>query len=654
MIQKLAIIFLALFYLASCVDNQGVRSTRQLNLKSKVSSAGDTKSGNSGGSNAAPNYEAPGDGTFTGTTDQNLALSRVELRHLVDPFDGTYKTKVTIPKNFEGILYISGLNVTSLSDRLVTVRFRFGRELEKIDIPAVIGRAPGITPQTDIEVLQLDFSNRPFENLRLLYDLYDYNDYRNSTTGVEDFFDSNGQLTLPTQDPRNSSLYCRGLKLEHDPTFISSATNTLCDSANEKCLYAYAKILDSGLIDPNNGNNAIIPTLPQIDFSKLGYVKDTEANNLLKCLPDSNILSNLSSVLNANGIGANGALVSINDVITMPSGKTYVYQGPFRTVGESTWNISSNALFSEVNLTNGPSGLFQKTYTAGMATHGYQSFLFPRAGKLDLRSGVEYFGSTSPMGPRNLTKLITSGKSEYMNGCNIRVSTYDNVSSEGISSCNITASIELITTDTLTGKEVSLLKVPETGIKLQVIRSSLTNYKGEEVLYTSLKYCKNNNGCGSNECCFNERCWGKELVSQCLEDSPNVGQGAVGEVCSTDLDCSSLCCNSTTGKCAVHQTIGTDPVLCGKSSGQSCLTREFCKIENIPTCYIVKTGIGPTGQQECAKRCYNTPTFGTCRGGICIPPSLPSDPAFDPTSPNCAGAIDPPLTTNSGSSILPP
>ena len=649
-ILHLCLLGLISLQLSGCVDSSSLSNNRKSKIKAALSE--NAEGDESRAENVGDNGAGPFDGSFTGSTDVNLNISRVELRHLVDPGDGTYKTKVTIPKNFSSTLYISGLNVTSLSDRLITVRFRFGREQEKIDIPAVIGRAPGITPQTDIEVLQLDFKNKPFQNLRLLYDLYDYSDYDSDGDGIEDFRDTNNQISGPTQEPRDSSLYCRGLALDHDPTFKGSATNSKCDAAGEKCLYAYAKVLDSGLVSMDTGTDiALVPETPQIDFSKNGYIFDSEDNNLEKCLPDNNNLANLKATLGALSIGANGSSLFHNDLLTMPSGTTYKYQGPFRTVGESDWAIQGEALFSKVSSSVEGTGLFQESYSNLIPSQGYNSFLFPREAKLNLIADVEYFGSVTPGETKTLTKLITSGESQFMNGCNYRVSNYDKVTGEGVHSCNITATIELITTDKSTGQEVSLLRVPESTLKLQVVRASLTNFRGEEVLFTSLKNCKNNNACGSSECCFNERCWGRELVSQCLEDREEIGQRQIGEICISDLQCSSLCCNSSTGACAVHQNIGNTPVLCSKSPGQSCLTREFCRLENIQTCFIVKTTKTATGVQECALRCYNTPTFGNCRNGTCLPPSLPPVPSFDSTNPDCSSAIEPPLINATGEAI---
>ena len=87
------------------------------------------------------------------TTEVNLENGKAELIHLIDPIEGTFHKKVTIPKNYNGFFYISGLNITSLNNYHVSVRFRFGREMESITIPATVGGAPGLTPQTDIQVL---------------------------------------------------------------------------------------------------------------------------------------------------------------------------------------------------------------------------------------------------------------------------------------------------------------------------------------------------------------------------------------------------------------------------------------------------------------------------------------------------------------------
>jgi hypothetical protein len=620
-----ALVALIGVFASACMDSGGGARSSRSSANSKTQTGGS----GSGGSGSAPT-----NGGIGSDLDDILANGRAELRHVVDPFDGTYKTKVTIPKNFTGLLYLSGLNVTSLSDRLVSVRFRFGREMEEIIIPATVGRAPGIFPQTDIEVLILDMTNQPFENLRLLYDLYDYNEYGTGET--------------PTSDVRNGGLYCRGLKIEHDPTFEGSASNTECDSDGEICHYAYAKVVDSGLYDNATGVG-INPSLPQIDSTKTGYANDSAANALMKCLPDNADLTNFQSVLNVSGVLALDYGVPNNLAL---NGKTYTYKGPYRTIARNDWQIKGMALFSDLSI-NGvvPSGLFQTLLPGGpastvgdpnlLAAAGMNSFLFPRAGQMDLKANVQHFAAADPFASTQaLTSLATAGKSQWMGGCNIRATNYDSFANEGISSCNVSATIDIITTDSTTGATTTLST--SNAVKIQITRASQTDYQGREVLYSAMKTCSGSSACGVSECCFNNRCWSKELVSQCLEDVPVVGNGGIGESCSSDYQCSSLCCNQSTGLCSVHMNTDQQQVLCSKSPGQQCVAKEWCRKENISQCFVVKTGLTNTGQTQCALRCYNVPTFGDCRDGICIPPTAPAVPVFDPSNPDCSEAIDPP------------
>src|SRR5690606_33303954 len=113
---------------------------------------------------------------------------------------GSYVTKLTLPKNYAGFLYLAGINITSLMSNHVTVRFRFGVNRHPIDIPATITQAPGITPQTRINVLVMDLRGQPFRNLLLPYDLYDYKDYEvdpvthkivNTESIIQDNLDTN-------------------------------------------------------------------------------------------------------------------------------------------------------------------------------------------------------------------------------------------------------------------------------------------------------------------------------------------------------------------------------------------------------------------------------------------------------------------------------
>ena len=90
-----------LFLLGSC--KQAGTSAR------KFAKAEDSISGGQiGETNGAPNNNSEGDGAIAedgnindgnNNTDQ-FAKGKAELRHFIDPFDGTFKTKLTVPKNF--------------------------------------------------------------------------------------------------------------------------------------------------------------------------------------------------------------------------------------------------------------------------------------------------------------------------------------------------------------------------------------------------------------------------------------------------------------------------------------------------------------------------------------------------------------------------
>lgn len=597
----------------------------------------------------------PDDGSVGSVTDEILEGGVADLRHIIDPFSGTYKTKVTIPKNYKGFLYLSGLNIAGLSDKLVSVRFRFGREREEIVIPATIGVASGITPQTNVKVLILDLEDQPFQDLRLPYDLYDYNDYDTDDNGVE--FEASDFAQEPTTDPRDAGLYCRGLRLEDDPTFSISTANDRCDSAGETCLYSYARVLDSGLFYLENSILlGLTPSEPQIDLTSNGYATESQDELLKKCLPDTNDRTSVENVLQTSLSSASSSQVAYGDSAFTNS---YTYLGPYRPVNINQWELSFGAAFSDMSVPGTePSGLFQKvlanapTSTTSSpnasAAAGYQSFLFPRSGRMDLRSGVEYIGYSDATNPisstRTIRSLVSSGDSDLVDGCNLRVSSYkaqsstSNSANESISSCTVTGTISLIYTDS----ETSELKTITTSrdIKLQITRASDTDFEGNEVRYSALTKCSNSNACGSGECCFNERCWSKNLVSQCLEDVEGEGNFNTGESCQSDFQCGSLCCSSTSNTCAPHNA--DIDVLCSKSPGQACVTKEFCRKENIPTCFIVKTGTNSQGQVTCTRRCYNVPTFGDCTNGVCVPPQIPDVPDFDPSNPDCSEAIDPP------------
>jgi hypothetical protein len=584
--------------LTSCVEN-GASSKKS---SSRLGSTNVNKdSGNTDGPGSLPNNTGIG-------SEDTLTSQKVELSHLVDPFDGTYKKKLTIPKNFKGNLYLAGLNVASLTNKIVKVRFNFGVDRQSVTLGATIARAPGIIPKTDIQVLVVDMNSKPFNKMRLGYDLYDYNDYTTDLTKE------------PVTDPRDGGLYCRGLQLEDDPTFIPLNQNSTCSAGTDKCLYAYAKITDATLYV---NNLTSIPGRPAIWTYSSGSRAPSVLSALTSmCLPDSEEAAEIAG--NVNEL-FELTLPSIGyDQEIVPG---YRYRGPFRAINSAAWKITSNAIFGE-------KGLFQNSISPLSPTTGTNSYLFPRAGKISLNQGVVYQGSVGRFDTRSALTADSTGTTKFVGGCSIRVMNYNAATTEGISSCNVSASIEVFYEKD--GREINI--TTDKSIKLQLIRASLTNFEGKEVLASAFKTCESSSTCGSSECCFNKRCWSKELVAQCVDQLPIVGNQPIGDNCSSDYECSTLCCNQSTGTCAPHNPNGTQAVACSKTAGQQCISKEFCKPEFVATCKVVK---GPIvdGRLTCTLRCPAVETYGDCRNGVCVPPATPPVPAFDPN--NCSNAVDP-------------
>lgn len=588
--------------LTSCVENSGVKGKTAKSGSNLSSGSG----GNGSGSSAIP--------TDTSTSDQVLQSTKVELSHLVDPFDGTYKKKVSIPKNFKGNLYLAGLNVSALQSKLIKVRFNFGVEGQSVVLDATVARAPGIIPQTDIQVLVVDMNSRPFSKMVLGYDLYDYNDYTSVTTIKE-----------PVVDPRDSGLYCRGLKLEDDPTFDNTlATNSKCELGTDKCLYAYAKVTDATMYNATSLLTTI-PTRPQVWTVANSARTPTIATSLTSmCLPDT-----------VDYLGFNeqfGAGLMANPIF----GQNFsgvLYRGPYRAINPTGWKIGLDAIF------NSRTGLFESSFSPSDLNTGHKSLMFPRAGTISLNQGVSYMGSTNRFGVRTKQDMGTNGTSMYVDGCNLRAMNYNPATAEGISSCNVNGSIEIFYRNAA-GAEVSV--TTDRTIKLQLLRPSATNSEGKEVLTSAFKRCESSSTCGSDECCFNSRCWSKDLVTQCVDQTPVIGNQPVGDNCSSDYECSSLCCNLSTGSCAPHNPNGASPILCNKTAGQRCVAREFCKPEYVETCKLVKLpGLSADGKVQCTLRCPSVLTYGECTAGYCVPPAIPASPTFDPANPDCTNAVDP-------------
>ncbi len=544
-------------------------------------------------------------GGSTGTVNSVSGSPKVEILQMVEPaittadypgyYTGTglpgagaYVSKLTLPKNYRGYLYLGGINVGTLTQRLHKVRFTFGSskvgKVVKV-LDAAVTTAPGIVPNTNIKVLMLDLRSRPFNDIRMLYDLYDYRDY--SVAGA-----------TPVETNRDPSLYCRALDLADDPTFDGTGT---CDGAGEKCLYSYAKIVDRGLAVGTGA--AAVDTVPtRVQTGALpgsgGYYADSAANLQKRCLPDQ---APSSGVVVASGVSAgftrvqdlsftafaqSGVLLQRDSTNAIIYNQNVVYRGPFRAVNSENWDISDGAVF-------GANGLFDIAMP-GTGLNGalYRSKMFPRVVKQDYLKDLSYLQAVLGTDGKTVTSMASSGWSEYMDGCNGRVNSVRN--NEHVGSCTATAKIEVFYMD---GTEEVV--VAETNqVVLQLVRSATVSGEGTDYLYGNFRSCDDNNQCGSAECCFNKRCWSKDLVAQCV-DSSTQNDTPVGGSCTTSLDCVSMCCNSGTGRCDPHDPSTTPPTLCNQIPGQFCLSKEWCEKQDVVDEYLVDRGTTDEGLPDC-------------------------------------------------------
>jgi hypothetical protein len=574
-----------------------------------------------------------GDGDGLGN-DESEPVAKVEIRHLIEPkiddsdTGGSYKRKMTIPKNYNKELYIAGINVSSLPSENIMVRFNFGLNSAPIVIQGTISTAPGLTSSSSVDVIILDMKRKPFQDIQLVYDLFDYNTYDFSGVGSDP-----GALIEPVGFNRDDKLFCRGLNLEHDSTFTGSILNG-CNDATDTCKYAYAKVVDKGLVASGVPDIPVVPSEANIQSGNDSYYNDTDAIKLARCLPDNPIHTGTNYVYDSSRTFTTFESTELIDSIT------YYYRGPYRPINQENWQISGEALKGEVGLFG---GVFDDN-TNGLVDdseveYGYLSKLFPLYSKFDLLKDTEYLGSAVPDAQKVLSAMASNNESLYMDGCNLRANTVDDITGEHIGSCNVTATIEIISIDDVTKKETVVDITDE--VKLQLVKPSYINTAGDDVLLTSFKQCSSSNQCGSDSCCINKRCWTKDIVGQCIEDLPNYGNLVTGDTCNSDVQCSSLCCNKIDGRCAPHDTVSQNPSYCSKPIGQFCVAKEWCQKQTVQTCAIVSTGLDKFGNVTCAKRCESVEVFGECIAadgagvGTCSAACSPPDTTvYNPNDPN--------------------
>jgi hypothetical protein len=630
MMNKTLSAILIMFMMTSCFE--AAENTRAYN------SVTESATGGSGGGNCTTgNCATNGDGSVGG---EDNPIPKVEIRHLIEPKveadddAGEYKRKLTLPKNYDGKLYLAGINVSSLASKALSVRFNFGFDSNPYTIPATLSTAPGLTPQTNVEVLVMDLKGKPFEDINLLYDLFDYNEYDFSNSGNDP-----GALTEAVGNNRNDKLYCRGLSLKDDPTYSGKLTE-LCKDGDDVCKFAYVKIVDKGLIfdNPDTGNKEpIIPSELSIQSGDLGLDDDTNAIKLARCLPDD--LTNNSTINIFDKALATPTFIPFtlgSGAATLFNGSNYYYQGSYQPINISDWQISVDARFGEY-------GIFDSLIGADI-NYGEVSKLFPLYTKFNLLSGVEYLGASGDADTLKTSQRTSSNtESLWMNGCNARVSSTHEITGEHIGSCNVTATIEILARDD--DGTVTIVDITDE-VKLQLVKSKELDTTGVDVLLSSYQQCSSSNQCGSDSCCINKRCWNKSIVGQCIEDLPNYGNQQTGDLCTSDYECSSLCCNKIDGRCAPHDTVSENPSYCSKPSGQSCVSQEWCQKHPVTTCDIIDTGTDALGGKTCALRCITAEVFGECTAGdgnsagTCKPPCQGQIATFNPDDPNrCDNAV---------------
>jgi hypothetical protein len=607
------------------------------NIRSAGETIGTPVTGTGGGNCTGGNCATNGNGSVDG--EDGDVIPKVEIRHLIEPkveaddSGGEYKRKLTLPKNYNGKLYLAGINVSSLASKALSVRFNFGFDSNPFIIPATLSTAPGLTPQTNVEVLVMDLKSKPFEDINLVYDLFDYNEYDFDNSGND-----SGALLEAVSDNRNDKLYCRGLSLKDDPTFDGSLVD-LCKDGDDVCKFAYVKIVDKGLVYDNPATGEKQPTTPNewsIQSGNQSYYEDADDIKIARCLPD-NISLNATDKFKFSDTFT----FTLNTIANPQVGETigdfdYYYEGAYHPINTDKWQISSAAMTGEY-------GLFDNFFNSDI-NYGQLSRLFPLYTKTDIPSNVEYLGATTfAFDAKTLQETSSNTESLWMDGCNARATSTHEITGEHIGSCNVTATIEILAKDD--DGTITVVDITDE-VKLQLVKPKDLDTSGEDVLLSSFQQCSSSNQCGSDSCCINKRCWTKAIVGQCIEDLPNYGNQKTGDLCTSDYECSSLCCNKIDGRCAPHDTISENPSYCSKPSGQSCVSQEWCQKHPVTTCGIVDTGTDANGGKTCALRCIVAEVFGECSAGdgnstgTCKPPCQGQIAVFNPDDPNrCDNAV---------------
>jgi len=495
---------------------------------------------------------------FTGVQASNL-----EIEGILNPTTGIYEQKVSVLKDHSSLLKFKIKDLEKYAQKSLLVDVSFGHLKE--DVKTLQG---SIDTEGEDYFLLVSLFGKPFDDLDLKYNLFDYSSYGNL------IFSSPSIV----QDNLDSNLYCRGLSLSDDPTSNGSS----CNKQGDICLYSYAKIRDQGLFNVSSSEH-VTPSLLQYNKSNGVVLNESE-----KCLDD------------ANTILVNNSNRSFNSTFAIDS-NSFIYRGPYASDDSGNWEISNAAIIGEY-------GIFLEELTgSGVENKGYHSKLFPIASKIKLSEVDLYIGSSTPYGQRvNKSALDSAGVTvDWMGGCNQRLSTKSLITGEDISSCNISASIDIYY---LEAGEKYYIASTSSGtvskdIKLQVVSKVSSDVSGTVACYS-------NSGCSAGECCRGNQCISD---AQCATSG---GKKAVGETCDTDFACASGCCKGDV--CSPHN----DTQSCDKPQGGSCLNATFCAYD--PDLWT--TRVFKDADTQCPKEKCNVSRF-ICKDQKCESKPLGADGA---------------------------
>ncbi len=481
----------------------------------------------------------------------------------------SFSEKLSITKDFQGVIYLDLTDIKLYKEKLLFMRVHFGRNSEHpVELPlSYISKTIGGVKK---DVLALSIPSKNFFTIPLDYQLYDYS--LDAIAGDNAF---------------HKDVYCRGLRVEHDPTSNLSS----CSKNGELCLYTYAKIADQGLFHEATTSFIDPSELTVSHDGARQYEFNLDPINLRRCLSDE------SKVFVKNKEISIGELITLDD-------ESYRFKGAYKPIDPSNWGIQSDAAW-------GRFGIFQQEYSGGKNLElGFKSNLFPKVGKIVNKTNRYYLGSKRPLEKKVITNFTDdNGSSDWVDGCNLRVLSKDSLG-KNFGSCNVSSDIQIYYKED--SQEVlvysnSVLKKPGK-IKLQILNNIPTNIDVKD-----FNSCITDAGCSNSSCCHDGRCWDKVKYESQFCKPPNSGK-TTGQTCDADAECLSACClGSETG---AQGTCADKTLSCKRQVGEGCIHGDACDIQVDDDSYYVKKLL-ESGTNGCQVEVCNIKVKLECIRSIC-------------------------------------